>query len=99
MTEIERIKQNYKKCRDLDCCGCPYTKHCETDFIKDLYRVLKKYDTALRLMVYQYCTHDSDFVENPEFHHHFTSAGEHAFKLLGIKNGETSKGFLNTIED
>ena len=49
-------------------------------------KLLKEYDSALRGMVYQYCTEEHG--EKEEFFHYFMSAGEEAFRVLGIENGE-----------
>ena len=54
--------------------------------IQDAVKLLKEYDSALRGMVYQYCT--VEYREKEEFFHRFISAGEEAFKVLGIENGE-----------
>lgn len=76
----------------------------------DAINLLKEYDIALRMMVYQYCTVDKKFFEgenrvirNPDqevFFHHFMSAGETAFKLLGIENGqEVPEDWLEEYND
>ena len=54
--------------------------------IQDTINLLKEYDSALRGMVYQYCTEEHG--EKEEFFHYFMSAGEEAFRVLGIENGE-----------
>lgn len=66
--------------------------------VQDAIKLLKEYDSALRGMVYQYCTVDKKFFEgenrvirNPDqevFFNGFMSAGEEAFRVLGIENGE-----------
>ena len=71
---------------------------CRVKLRDDAIKLLKEYDSALRGMVYQYCTVDKKFFEgenrvirNPDqevFFHRFMSAGEEAFRVLGIKNGE-----------
>lgn len=79
---------------------CPYfeEKECVAQLIKDTLELLKEYESALRTMVYQYCTIDKQFLEgkdhvipNPDqevFFNSYMCAGEEAFKVLGIKNGE-----------
>lgn len=79
---------------------CPYydENDCGATLLKDALKLLKEYDIALRMMVYQYCTIDKSFLEgkeriigNPDqkvFFHRYMSAGEEAFRALGIKNGE-----------
>ena len=47
---------------------------------------IQEYDDALRLMVYQYCTEEHG--DEDEFFNAYMSAGESAFKVLGIKNGQ-----------
>lgn len=79
---------------------CPYfeEKECVAQLTKDTLELLKEYESALRTMVYQYCTIDKQFLEgrgcvipNPDqevFFNSYMCAGEEAFKVLGIKNGE-----------
>jgi len=53
-------------------------------------KLLEQYDEALRLMVYQYCTIEQG--DNEEtLHNRCMVAGEHAFKVLGLKNGEPAE--------
>lgn len=77
--------------------ACPYYDDkdngeldCATKVLMDAIELLKKYDIALRMMVYQYCVDSFESaIDIPErFNHSFMSAGETAFKVLGIKNGE-----------
>ena len=85
--------------------ACPYYDDedngepaCGTKVLMDAIELLKEYDSALRGMVYQYCTVDKKFFEgenrvirNPDqevFFHSFMSAREEAFRVLGIENGE-----------
>ena len=67
---------------------CPYFEEneCVAQLTKDAINLLKEYDSALRGMVYQYCTEEHG--EKEEFFHYFMSACEEAFKVLGIENGE-----------
>lgn len=67
---------------------CSYFEEneCVAQLTKDALNLLKEYDSALRGMVYQYCTEEHG--EKEEFFHYFMSAGEEAFKVLGIENGE-----------
>ena len=97
---------------DCDCChvegteilpDCPYYDDkdngepvCGTKLLMDAIELLKEYDSALRGMVYQYCTTQKQFLKGKEcdmpnqevFFHSYMSAGEEAFKVLGIQNGE-----------
>lgn len=72
------------------CDECPYDDPdffaCRAELRDDAIKFLKEYDSALRGMVYQYCTEEHG--EKEEFFHYFMSAGEEAFKVLGIENGE-----------
>lgn len=69
---------------------------CFNKLNSDALDLLKEYDSALRAMVYQYCTIDKYFLngkdcDNPEqevFFNRFMSAGEETFRILGIENGE-----------
>lgn len=71
---------------------CPYYDSgsdeltCSQKVMSDAVKLLKEYDSALRGMVYQYCTEEHG--EKEEFFHYFMSAGEEAFRVLGIENGE-----------
>lgn len=76
---------------------CPYCNDednkesdCGTELLMDAIDLLKEYDIALRLMVYQYCTDTYESaIDIPErFNNSHMSAGEAAFEVLGIKNGE-----------
>jgi len=76
---------------------CPYyddkdngESACGTKVLMDAIELLKEYDIALRMMVYQYCVDSFESaIDIPErFNHSFMSAGETAFKVLGIENGE-----------
>jgi hypothetical protein len=54
-------------------------------------KLLKEYDDALRLMVYQYCTVEkgqfmNGWPEKEVFFNRHMCAGENAFKVLGIEN-------------
>lgn len=77
--------------------ACPYyddknnvESDCGTNVLMDAIELLKEYDIALRMMVYQYCVDSFESaIDIPErFNHSFMSAGETAFKVLGIENGE-----------
>jgi len=90
--------------KDLPKEFCPYyddedngEPSCGTKLLTDVITLLKEYESALRTMVYQYCTIDKRFFENgcvrpdPDqevFFNRYMSAGEEAFRVLGIKNGE-----------
>ena len=77
---------------------CSYFEEneCVAQLTKDALELLKEYDVALRMMVYQYCTIAQKFFrgencEKPDeevFFHAYMCAGENAFKVLGIENGE-----------
>ena len=77
---------------------CPYFEEneCVTQLTKDALELLKEYDIALRMMVYQYCTAQKQFLKGKDcdlpnqevFFHSFMSAGEEAFRVLGIENGQ-----------
>lgn len=62
----------------------------------DALELLKEYDVALWGMVYQYCTAQKQFLKGKDcddpnqevFFHSFMSAGEEAFRVLGIENGD-----------
>ena len=71
---------------------CPYfdDDKCQAKLMIDAVNLLKEYDIALRMMVYQYCVDSfKSAIDIPErFNHSFMSAGETAFKVLDIENGE-----------
>lgn len=87
MKTSEEIKKG------LDCCSkgkvctgnCVYEDFysypkCKVALEEDAIDRIKQLETALLLMVYQYCN-DGDSVN-----HRYMSAGEHAFAALGIEN-------------
>lgn len=83
---------SYKKDSD-ECDNCSYFSGCAvtessafTELAHDVLELLKEYDDALRLMVYQYCTEGHG--DKDEFFNAYMSAGENAFKVLGIENGQ-----------
>lgn len=84
---------------------CPYFDegNCGAALITEAINLLKEYDSALRGMVYQYCTAQKQFLKGKDcdmpnqevFFHSFMSAGEEAFRVLGIENGdEVTKEFI-----
>ena len=70
-----RAMPNYTLGEDDDTCS-----------IQDILTVLEDYDQALRMMVYQYCT--TERAGDEVFDHEFMIAGETAFSVLGIDQGE-----------
>lgn len=83
--------------------ACPYYDDedngepaCGTKVLMDAIELLKEYDSALRGMVYQYCTVQKQFLKGKDcdmpnqevFFHSFMSVGEEAFRVLGIENGD-----------
>lgn len=98
-TKCPYYKNHFADRVDEDTFVADFTEDsCSYRLTKDALNLLKEYDSALRGMVYQYCTVDKKFFEgenrvirNPDqevFFHCFVSAGEEAFKVLGIENGE-----------
>ena len=85
---------------DLDT-TCPYYIYdeCGKLLYVDAFNLLKAYDEALRLMVYQYCTLDMPDGGNDRkeiFHNRSMVAGEYAFHVLGLKNGdEVPEGWID----
>ena len=65
---------------------------CEAKLAHDVINLLKEYDEALKLMVYQYCTMAPLTISDEIFHNQYMSAGEAAFRLLGIENGQSTDG-------
>jgi hypothetical protein len=83
---------SHKKDSD-ECDNCSYFSGCAvtesgafTELAYDALALIRKYDDALRLMVYQYCTEEHG--DKDEFFNAYMSAGENAFKVLGIENGQ-----------
>lgn len=90
-------KDHFADSSDMDNIVVDFTDNaCFNKLNDDALDLLKEYDVALRMMVYQYCTiaqkyYRGENCENPDkevFFHAFMSAGEEAFKVLGIENGE-----------
>lgn len=81
MTRKERVYKalrampNYTLGEDDDTCS-----------IQDILTVLDDYDQALRMMVYQYCS--VEYPDREVFDHRFMSAGETAFDVLGVRQGD-----------
>ena len=56
---------------------------------------IKQQDEALKLMVYQYCTYQQNGKE--VLSHRFMTAGEHAFAVLGYKEGQSAEELAKEI--
>lgn len=57
-------------------------------------RILNETEISLAWMCMQYCTNCTNIdYENEVFDHSFMSAGENAFTILGIKNGDNVSEF------
>ena len=87
----EKVMKGLEVCttKPCYCTDCPYEKTCALDsqeLMEDALALLREYDTALKLMVFQYCN------EEEGFYHKFMSAGEEAFRVLGIENGQSTNG-------
>lgn len=77
---------------------CPYydENDCANNLMKDAQDLIKEYDSAMRTMIYQYCTVKRRFLfgedcYNPDaevFFNSYMCAGEEAFRVMGIENGE-----------
>lgn len=71
-----------RPCSDLECPGsgeCP-TVGC---LFREAADAIEKLEYALLLMVLQYCTTDDGVL-----FHSFMTAGENAFSVLGLENGQ-----------
>lgn len=93
---LERVAKGLECCiaYDYKCNDCPYRDDggaedgCYSDELKaDALALLKEYDEALKLMVYQYCTTNDEI-----FHNSYMCAGEAAFRLLGLENWQSTDG-------
>lgn len=83
MTRLEKVLEGLNSPQD-----------CDANLIKNAAALLKEYDEALRLMVYQYCCWDTPEID-PETEYFFNrhmSAGEAAFRVLGIENWQEVPG-------
>lgn len=63
--------------------------------LNEIKELLDDYDVALRMMVGQYCTYNIDGREI--LSHHFMSAGEFAFKVLGLEEGQSAENIFEGI--
>lgn len=94
MTELEEAIAGLHTCTHKtnheECYECPYQgiayPPCNIQLMNDALALLREYDTALKLMVFQYC------VDDKNFYHRFMCAGEEAFRVLGIENGQLTDG-------
>ena len=99
---FEEVIKGLECCQECDgrvCRNrCPYHDRnepedqatCTCHLAHDAAALLKEYDEALKLMVYQYCTMAPLTISDEIFHNQYTSAGEAAFRLLGLKNGQST---------
>ena len=88
MPDREKVRHGLECCYGDNCGACPYSRirMCKHKLHNDALALLREYDTALKLMVFQYCNYEEGF------YHKFMSAGEEAFRLLGIENGQSTNG-------
>ncbi len=75
-----------KALRDDNACLSIKTAHEAADAIEEL-------EYALLLMVLQYCTTDDGLL-----FHEFMTAGENAFAVLGLENGQQEAPLWNKID-
>ena len=96
VTDTEKVMRGLSCCADGCGTGCPYVEYtddgCQDVLCADALDLLKKYDDALKLMVYQYCTMRHPTANCEVFHNKHMSAGEAAFRLLGLKNWQSTDG-------
>lgn len=92
LEEIIKGLEIEKECVSRDCdrdfANCDIVQ--EKDWLLDVYQsainTLKEQNEALKLMAFQYCT--MGFGNDITFNNRCMTAGEHAFKTLGIENGQ-----------
>lgn len=89
----DEVFQGLKACIQADHFNCPFDRKdgkddgmCINDLIVAANTLLEEYDHALRMMVYQYCTMGHG--DEVTFFNRMMSAGETAFNVLGIENGQ-----------
>ena len=90
MTVYEELIKSLRICaiaeRDYECAGCAYRDKdfdCNSVMKIDAADAIEELRYALLLMVLQYCTTDDGFL-----YHSFMTAGECAFAVLGLENGQ-----------
>lgn len=87
MPDVEKVIHDLEQCLDDSVAAVV-----PADTVREVIALLKEYDEALKLMVYQYCTMKPLTVHDEVFHNKFMSAGEAAFRLLGLENGQSTDG-------
>ena len=97
MPDVKKVSEGAECCLKGLCEICTYKDSdapggCKDELILDASNLLEKYDEALKLMVYQYCTMKHLTANDEVFHNKFMSAGEAAFRLLGLENGQSTDG-------
>lgn len=103
MADVKKVIKGLKCCigdgaADTPGCeDCPYNDDGDTcvsirPLYEDTIELLKEYDDALKLMVFQYCTMKPLTAHDEVFHNKCMSAGEAAFRLLGLENGQSTDG-------
>lgn len=93
MTDLDTCSSKDKQC--LDCILHGYDLECLMMTLKNAKKLLREYNAALKGMVYQYCTYQTARGEEI-LSHNYMSAGEEAFRLLGIHQGDTvPEGWLD----
>ena len=90
---LECCTQDYRpNCADCYQQGPGFGFTCRENLMRDALALLKEYDEALKLMVYQYCTMAPLTISDKVFHNKYMSAGEAAFRLLELENGQSTDG-------
>lgn len=89
MPDVEKVIRELEQCIDDSVAAVV-----PAGTVLEVIALLKEYDDALKLMVYQYCTMKPLTVHDEVFHNKFMSAGEAAFRLLGLENGQSTDGVL-----
>lgn len=87
MADYTELAKELRYCVDGDkeCAGCKgYGQmSCEVYLMEEAADAIEELEYALLLMVLQYCTTDDGLL-----FHEFMSAGENAFAVLGLENGQ-----------
>ena len=87
----DELVKALRHCIFGDCRDCGYYNNC-ANLTREAADAIEEMQKALLLMVLQYCTTDDGLL-----YHSFMSAGENAFAVLGLKNGQQAEPLWDRV--
>lgn len=91
------LVKRLRRCEQFRCRECEYEQvmGCRAKLNAEAADAIEELRGALLLMVLQYCTTDDG--DGGVLYHSFMSAGENAFAVLGLENGQQADPLWDTV--